>query len=198
MRRFISIRLIATGILLIAGVMTWLYVGNLTSQPAEVSLPDSIAGLHITNLTTGAQAAVEFKNLHGKQFPITSGAIGVYGNREITLWAAGAPLDFIASRMVEAMREKITEGNSPFTPIEQFNEGKRTIYVLEGMGQKHFYFQSKNLIIWLAVDPALADIAIHKPWRFIHEKVTSVHHAFMLPDPCGWAGSGLSFQDTVE
>ena len=144
------------------GPTGWLYFDNLVNHPAAVHLPDQIAGLQMTDYTTGAQAAAQFEDLHNKQFPLTSGAIGIYGDREITLWAAGAPLDFMASRMVEAMREKITEGNSPFTPIEQFDQGKRTIYVLEGMGQKHFYFQSKNLVIWLATDPVLAEAAIQQ------------------------------------
>ena len=148
--------------MLIVGPTGWLYFDNLVNHPAAVPLPDQIAALQMTDYTTGAQAAAQFEDLHNKQFPLTSGAIGIYGDREITLWAAGAPLDFMASRMVEAMREKITEGNSPFTPIEQFDQGKRTIYVLEGMGQKHFYFQSKNLIIWLATDPALAEAAIQQ------------------------------------
>ena len=148
--------------MLLVGPTGWLYFSSLVNHPAAVPLPDQIAGLQMTDYTTGAQAAAQFEDLHNKQFPLTSGAIGIYGDREITLWAAGAPLDFMASRMVEAMREKITEGNSPFTPIEQFDQGKRTIYVLEGMGQKHFYFQSKNLIIWLATDPALAEAAIQQ------------------------------------
>ena len=33
-------------------------------------------------------------------------------------------------------------------------------YALDGMGQKHFYFQSKNLIIWLAAEPSIADEAL--------------------------------------
>lgn len=162
MKRFFSLGLITVGILLLSGVVAWSYFGNLTKQPGEVSLPDSIAGIKITNITTGDQAVAEFENLHGKQFPVTSGAIGVYGNREITLWAAGAPSEAIALEMTNAMQEKISKGNSPFTPIEQFDQGNRTIYVLEGMGQKHYYFQSKNLVIWLAVGPALADQALQQ------------------------------------
>ena len=162
MRRILPALLVGIGTLLIAVPTGWLYFSSLVNHPAAVLLPDQIAGLQMTDYTTGAQAAAQFEDLHNKQFPLTSGAIGIYGDREITLWAAGAPLDFMASRMVEAMREKITEGNSPFTPIEQFDQGKRTIYVLEGMGQKHFYFQSKNLIIWLATDPALAEAAIQQ------------------------------------
>ena len=64
--------------------------------------------------------------------------------------------------MVEAMRERIAEGNSPFTPLSQTTDKNRTVYVLEGMGQKHFYFQSKNLVVWVAVEPALAEAVIQQ------------------------------------
>jgi hypothetical protein len=162
MKRTFSFGLIMVGILLITGVVAWSYFGNRTRPSGEVPLPDSIAGLKITNITTGDQAVADFENLHGKQFPVTSGSIGVYGNNEITLWAAGASSEAVALVMTNAMKEKIAKGNSPFTPLEQFDQGNRTIHVLEGMGQKHYYFQSKNLVIWLAVNPALADQALQQ------------------------------------
>ena len=135
MKRIFPIGLIGLGILLIFGTLGWLYFDNLVNHPVAVPLPDQIAGLQMTDYTTGAQAAAQFENLHNKRIPLTSGAIGIYGDSEITLWAAGAPLNFMAARMVNAMEEKIAKGNSPFTPLEQFTEGARTIYVLEGMGQ---------------------------------------------------------------
>ena len=162
MKRIFPIGLIGLGILLIFGTLGWLYFDNLVNHPVAVPLPDQIAGLQMTDYTTGAQAAAQFENLHNKRIPLTSGAIGIYGDSEITLWAAGAPLNFMAARMVNAMEEKIAKENSPFTPLEQFTEGARTIYVLEGMGQIHYYFQSKNMIVWLAVDPSIADIAIQQ------------------------------------
>lgn len=36
------------------------------------------------------------------------------------------------------------------------------MYALEGMGQKHYYFQAENLVIWLAVDPAFGDEALQQ------------------------------------
>ncbi len=162
MKRIFPIGLIGLGILLIFGTLGWLYFDNLVNHPVAVPLPDQIAGLQMTDYTTGAQAAAQFEDLHNKQFPLISGAIGIYGDHKITLWAAGAPLNFMAARMVNAMEEKIAKENSPFTPLEQFTEGARTIYVLEGMGQMHYYFQSKNMIVWLAADPAVADIAIQQ------------------------------------
>src|SRR5574341_1413870 len=78
-----------------------------------------LGALLIIDTRTGAEATSEFENLHGKQFPLTSGAIGIYDNQQITLWAAATASDSIASQMVESMREKIAEGNSPFTPLTQ-------------------------------------------------------------------------------
>jgi hypothetical protein len=162
MRRLGSLLLMGAGILLFFGAGGWLYFSDLISRPAPVPLPDQIAGLPLTDQRTGAQAASDFFALHEKQFPLTSGAVGIYGNHQITLWVAGTPLNFQASQMVEAMREKIAEGNSPFTSTSEFVTGGRTVHSLEGMGQKHFYFQSKNLVIWVASDPAFADQALEQ------------------------------------
>jgi hypothetical protein len=148
------------GISLFFGAGGWLYFGDLISRPTPVPLPGQLAGLPLMDQRTGAQAASDFFSLHDKQFPLTSGAVGIYGSRQITLWVAGTPLNFQASQMIEAMREKIEEENSPFTATSEFMDGRRTIYILEGMGQKHFYFQSKNLVIWLASDSAFADQAL--------------------------------------
>lgn len=162
MKRILPILLIGLGILLVLGPVGWLSFDNLVSHPAVVPLPDEIAGLQITDHQTGAQTAAGFERLHGKRFPLTSGAIGIYGDNQITLWAAGAPVNFMASEMIDAMREKIAEGNSPFTPITEIKDKNRIIYVLEDMGQRHYYFQSKNLVIWLAADAAVADAAIQQ------------------------------------
>jgi hypothetical protein len=88
--------------------------------------------------------------------------MGVYGNQQITVWIAGTSSEAIASQMVDAMRARIAEGNSPFTPVTESINHNRPIYVLEGMGQKHFYFHAKNLVVWVAVDPALADTVIQE------------------------------------
>ena len=64
--------------------------------------------------------------------------------------------------MTDAMRSKIAQGNSPFTPIDEIRNDNRVVYVLNGMGQKHYYFQSKKLVIWLAADPTIADAAIQQ------------------------------------
>ena len=75
---------------------------------------------------------------------------------------AGTSSNSVAADLVRAMQAKIAAENYLFTPLEQIDQENRTIHVLEGMGQKHYYFQSKNLVIWLASDPTVADAAIQQ------------------------------------
>jgi len=162
MKRLIPIGLIALGVALFLSALGWYYLDNMVSHPAALPLPEHIADLSLTDRMVGAEAAENFIGLHNQEFIITSGAIGFYGSNQATIWVAGAPFNFMATGMVNSMRDKISEGNSPFTPNSEYKIGGRTIYELEGVGQKHFYFQSKNLIIWLAVDPSIADEAIEQ------------------------------------
>jgi hypothetical protein len=162
MKRILAIGLMVIGVWLVVGAIGWTFFGHPSSQFAEGRLPDSIAGIRLTSATTGAQAIEEVSSMHGKEFPIEFGEIGNYGNRQISLWVSGAASDEIAAQMTAAMRDKIAQGNSPFTPIEEIQNGNRKVFVQEGMGQRHHYFQSNNLVIWLAANPSVADAAIQQ------------------------------------
>jgi len=162
MKRILAAFLILVGIVVALTAFGWLYYEQKIANPAPVLIPDALAGLPLKDQMTGRQASFDFSQLHGKQFPLTSGAVGVYGNHQATLWVAGTLLKAMAAEMVTGMRDKIAEGRSPFTPTGEFSNNGRTIYSLEGMGQKHYYFQSKNLVIWLAIEANLADTALQQ------------------------------------
>lgn len=162
MKRILVFLLILTGTVITLVAFGWLYYEQRVNNPALVSIPDNLAGLPLKDQLTGKDAALDFSQLHGKQFPLTSGAVGIYGNRQATLWVAGAPLKIMAAEMITAMRDKIAEGRSPFTATGEFSDNGRTIYSLDGMGQKHYYFQSGNLVIWLAVDVDFANSALQQ------------------------------------
>ncbi len=94
------------------------------------------------------------------------GWIGTYGSRQITLWVAVSADAAGSDRLLEAMRDKINVGDTPFTPVGERKEGNRSIYELNGMGQEHVYFQSGKLLIWLAADPEIAQEAIRETLEF--------------------------------
>ena len=162
MKRVFPAILMIVGVLITLGALGTLYWNNLDRFSTSLNLPNQLAGVQLTNTRSGDEAIAEFADLHGKQFPVTSGSIGVYGDGKITLWVAGTSSDQIASQMTTAMQGKIAEGNSPFTPLNEISDGERTVYALDGMGQKHYYFQSKKLVIWLAVAPTFAEDALQQ------------------------------------
>src|SRR5574338_1306260 len=127
MKRGLPVALTGFGILLLVGSALLFLMGQAAGTSPD-SLPDRIAGLPRTSTTTGSEAVSEVGDLHGRQFLITSAEIGTYGNRQVTLWVAGAESSTAATDMVTAMQVRIANGNSPFTPLEQRQERGRVIH----------------------------------------------------------------------
>ena len=162
MKRIIPPVLIASGFLLSFGAVSLLFLNSPRRSLPIVDLPQQIAGVSLTAAQEGADAISAISDLHGQGFPVDYGTVGIYGDHRMTLWVAGAASDSFAAQMTAAMQQKIAEGNSPFTPVEEIDVGNRKVYALEGMGQQHYYFQSQNLVIWLAVDPPIANEALQQ------------------------------------
>ncbi len=160
-RRATSIALIILGALLVAGAAgLWLFPTVAAQPPSAEAVPDSIAGKPLSQKSVGAAAIAEVSRLHGKAFPLTAGAVAQYGGGAVTLWVAGAPSNAGAAELVQSMTDRIAEGSAPFTPQGMRQVSGRPVYVLTGMGQRHFYFQAGSLVIWLAADESLAEKAL--------------------------------------
>ncbi len=154
----LSLFLIGLGVIIILGVFGFGYYNHLITNPKPAPLPEKISEFPLRRHIFGMQAVDEINQLHSLEFPLSSGAVGIYGNQgEITLWVSGAPTNSMAARLTSDMEMRIAEGNSPFTPLGERDDGDRLIYELDGLGQKHFYFQSGKLLIWLAADFDIAE-----------------------------------------
>lgn len=166
-RRVIAgLLIVLCGLVVLAALVYWRFTAAVAS-PDAASLPPSLAGRPLIQSTYGPQAVAEVNRLHGLDFPLSSGAMGIYGAEgQAVLWVSGAPAQPMAARMVAAMRDRIAEGNSPFTPTAQRLDGRRVAYELDGMGLKHVYFQSGTLVVWLAADPLLAERAVPEALEF--------------------------------
>ena len=161
------ILMIAAGMLLLFGTLGSMYFTRQIENPESVPLPPHLGNVAIITKSDGWQARLDFQALHQKDFPLTSGSVGHYGmEREATLWVAGAPFKWLAGKLVNDMRQRIAEGNSPFSPTGSRRHLDHTVYELEGMGQKHVYYQSDHYIIWLAADADLAEEALSQTMAF--------------------------------
>ena len=156
-RSFLPYLLIALGFVFILAVLTWQLVREQSAGATFVSLtvPRSLAGKSLIAQKSGAVALAEIESLHGKGFELTDGTVVHYG--DATVWVAKAKDEAAAKAMVDTMTRRITEGRSPFTPTGTRPINGRMVWTLTGMGQSHFYWQTSNKVVWLAISPALAD-----------------------------------------
>ena len=120
-------------------------------NPGAAALPPMLGGMPIQGAIYAAQAVDTIDQMHSKSFPLSSGAVGVYGPfNEAVLYISGAPTEGLAKRMTVEMTERISESETPYTPTGEELIGPTRVYVLEGHGQQHFYFQAGDLLVWLA------------------------------------------------
>lgn len=159
--------MIIVGVTLVIGALVFWGFSEITTGLESARLPQSLAGLPLATVTYGSEAVQAISNLHGKDFQLKYGAMGDYGtDRQATLWVAGFADRTTAVQTVFQMHEKIAQGNSPFMPTDEKLIGERTVYVLDGMGQTHFYFQSGSQVIWLAANSDLSESALQQTLRF--------------------------------
>jgi hypothetical protein len=130
-------------------------------NPAAAALPPMLGGMPIQGAVYAGQAVETIDQMHNQSFPLSSGAVGVYGPfNEAVLYISGAPTEALAERMTVEMTERISESETPYTPTGEEMIGAIRVYVLEGHGQQHFYFRAGDLLVWLAADEWLAEQAL--------------------------------------
>lgn len=156
----IAYLLMVSGIVIITLALAsrWLLINIEKSDPSW--LPETLAGLRLEQQLQGKDAVSEINQLHGKTFALVDSAVGSYGNGQVTLWISQARSSSSAEDILLAMRDRIAEGDSPFTPLRESKHGKRSFFETEGMRQIHYYFQSSDLVIWLAAEITIAETAL--------------------------------------
>ncbi len=154
-------RLILIGLGLAILLLTgWLVAYRLPAGQADVRPPSKLAGLGISGQIMGQEALVDIERLHGKQFPMTDGVVAYYADGLAIVWISSTWLPVMAERQVELMTERIAEGRSPFEPLHTQQVEGVTVYVLSGMGQKHYYFQLDRRVVWLAALPQFGELSL--------------------------------------
>ena len=167
-RRIFPVVIMTFGVFLVMASLAYWQVTKATATPEVVALPGTLAGLALAAESYGPEAVGEITQLHDQEFPLSSGAYGMYGNRGnmAMLWVAGAPAKVMAARMIDEMEQAIANRDSPFTSIGTQEMNGRTLYKLTGMGQRHFYFQSDAFVVWLAADELIAETALAEALNF--------------------------------
>jgi len=136
---------------------------NLSSGgPEQTPLPQEIGGLGMTHFSQGQEALDQIAQLHGKRFNLKNGYIGHYqaDQAKAMLWISESFNQAEAQGLIQQMVSKIQEGKSPFSGLTNFQVEGKEVYSLSGLGQTHYIYQKKEKVIWLSVDPLIAEAAL--------------------------------------
>ncbi|GAB4256490.1 MAG: hypothetical protein Kow00129_16990 [Thermoleophilia bacterium] len=136
--------------------------GDAGSVESGPPLPDALAGLTLEQLVSGQEAIVQTERLHGKGLGqgLDQAWIGAYGSGQITVWVSRSHREADAEELLVRMTESIESSDTPFTGLEALEYPAGTVYGLDGMGQRHFYFRIGPDLFWVAAPPASAEEAL--------------------------------------
>jgi len=168
LKRISPMFFLITGMLLLLIGMVHRSFTDMIENPGAAPLPERIVELSRIRVNYGEEAIAEVAQLHGKEFPLSSGASATYGRpgSMVTLWVTGTPSRFLSMGILSQMKSTIESEESPFTPTGVRQIDGRDAHELSGMGQRHFYFRSAELVIWLAVDETIAEEALAETVAF--------------------------------
>ena len=162
-KKWMALVLIGLGFFLIVLGLGYTFYLQKENSIGSSLLPKELVGLPLSREITGSSAFAELSWMHGQEFQLNQAAVGTYGKEdEVIIYVAGTDTKSMAGRLIIAMRDRIAAVGSPFEPIAEQEIDQRMVYELDGMGQRHFYFRSDQLIIWLAVDVRLAEDALRQ------------------------------------
>ena len=165
--RILSYLFYVGGVVVLTGtVLFYLHTQPKSNENLVERVPQSIVGLKLSQVITGQEAIDSIHQLHGKEFPLSSGAVATYGTQNATLWVSGTEGEREVANLTELMKTRIAEGHSPFIDQGSFKVDGILVYALEGLGQVHYYWQSGGLVLWLAVDQELAISALQQTVEF--------------------------------
>lgn len=142
--------------------------GQTQTAPAGVAsgespMPSSLADLAVAAVMSGAEAMAEVEQLHGKGLGTGFEAawIAHYGaSNEATVWVSRSARAEDAGELLRRMQERIGQGGSPFTNPSTLDTAGVAVNTLDGMGQKHFYFQVDTDLYWLAISADRAEAGL--------------------------------------
>ena len=168
MKRHLPLLPALLGLLLVGSGLAYGALERAIASPGAAPLPRSVAGLGLAEELAGPEAVGNIARLHRQAFPLSAAAVGTDGDdtHSATLWVSESPLSALAWQMERAMEQAIATTPTPFVPEESQRLDGRLVHVLTGMGQRHYYFRSGDLIVWLAIDQPLAEAALTETLAF--------------------------------
>ena len=131
-------------------------------------LPQKLGDLNLAKVIQDEEATVIINKMHGKELEDCKNYIGFYRkNRSNNILYVSVYEDAEkAKAAIMNMARKLTGGSSVFSPLTYSEMGNDVHFETEGMGFKHYFYRTDNILIWWQVEPDKAEAAYNDLLKF--------------------------------
>ncbi|MBI2907395.1 MAG: hypothetical protein HYX92_07060 [Chloroflexi bacterium] len=140
---------------LAAGLLAAILMSMRGSTSQTLAVPEIFAGMRLMKQVEGKEAVAQMNKLHGTDIGVISGYLADYaGDRptqRMTVWSGKTRDDATAAELLRVMTGKIAAGNPVFTGLEKLTLEGKTVYTVKSGDGTHFYYQSRDAVVWLAI-----------------------------------------------
>ena len=115
--------------------------------------------------------------MHGKKLDDCKNYIAIYGKDHSNniLYVSVYENSEKAEKNIKNMAMKMANGSSVFSPLAHTKIGDFVYFETEGMGLKHYFYRTDNILIWWQVESDKAEVTLHDllsfDFAFLNNKI---------------------------
>ena len=134
------------------------------TRAEKLEMPHSIAGIDLTRIVAGKDAAEVINHLHGKGVSPSHNSIAIYAGEKgsAILYLSVYAEEKEAEESLDRMRSAISQGNPVFAHYTEVEVSGRIVYFCVGQGQSHYFFRHQDKLYWLAADRGIARVGLEE------------------------------------
>ena len=131
-------------------------------------LPQKLGELNLAKVIQNKKAAVIINKMHGKKLDDCKNYIAVYGDNRSKniLYASVYENAEKAETNLKNMAIKMANGSSVFSPLTHTKIGDKGYFETKGMGLKHYFYRTDNILIWWQVELDKAEATWNDLFKF--------------------------------
>jgi len=147
--------------------------GERLPSAAGTPLPQTIDGLPLVQLVSGARAARAVARLHDRDVAPDASWIGRYAldRDEAIIYASRYRTGDDALRQLDAMAARIGTGTPQFGHHRSFDVAGRPVHAALSPGTIHYFFVRDADLLWMSIPPARARAALADVLRLPEDSI---------------------------
>ena len=133
--------------------------------------PQRLGELNLTKVIQNKKATLIINKMHGKKLDDCKNFIAYYGNNDSKniLYVSVYNDDEKAKTNLKSMAMQMASGSPVFSPLKHSKMGKNVHFETQGMGLKHYFYRTDNILIWWQVEPDIAVASYNDLLKFDFE-----------------------------